>query len=122
MRCAGERGSGEPPRGLRTMEGGAVRGRMAKLLVGQAALVTGASSGIGLASALALGAAGAKVAVNYRSQREEAEQAVRVIEEGGGEAFAIQGDVSSESDVEAMIARTIERFGTIDLLVKHAVI
>ena len=93
---------------------------MAKLLGGQVALVTGASSGIGLASALALGAAGAKVAVNYRSQRGEAEDAVRVIENGGGEAFAIQGDVSSEADVESMVARTIERFGTIDILVNNA--
>lgn len=93
---------------------------MAKLLEGQVALVTGASSGIGLATALALGAAGAKVAVNYRSQRDEAEKAVRTIEEGGGEAFAVQADVSGKSDVEEMFARTIERFGTVDILVNNA--
>ncbi len=93
---------------------------MDRLLEGQAALVTGASSGIGRASALALGAAGAKVAVNYRSQRYEAEKAVAEIEQGGGEAFAVQGDVSSEAEVEEMFARAIERFGTIDILVNNA--
>lgn len=93
---------------------------MARWLDGQVALVTGASSGIGLASGLALGAAGAKVAVNYRSRRDEAEKAVRQIEEAGSEALAVRGDVSSEEEVAEMFARTIERFGTVDILVNNA--
>src|SRR3954453_18009589 len=92
----------------------------AKPLKNQKALVTGASSGIGEGCALALGAAGASVVVNYRSNAEEADRVVQAIRDGGGEAIAIQADVSRESDVLAMFTEARRAFGTIDILVDNA--
>jgi glucose 1-dehydrogenase len=91
-----------------------------KTLTGQKALVTGGSSGIGRAVALALGGAGADVAVNYRSGDDEARQVVDAIKEQGSAAIAIQADVSKEDQVQAMFARMFETFGTIDILVNNA--
>ena len=91
-----------------------------KPLKNQKALVTGGSSGIGEACALALGAAGAAVAVNYRSDKAEAERIAKSINDTGGEAVAIHADVSREDEVEAMFRQAIERFGTVDILVDNA--
>ena len=91
-----------------------------KTLTGQKALVTGGGSGIGRAVALALGSAGADVAVNYRSGDEEAREVVDAIKEQGSAAIAIQADVSKEDQVQAMFARMFETFGTIDILVNNA--
>jgi glucose 1-dehydrogenase len=91
-----------------------------RILAGQKALVTGASSGIGRAVAIALGGAGADVVVNYRSGDEEAREVVDAIKEKGSNAVAIQADVSKEDQVQAMFARTFETFGTIDILVTNA--
>ncbi|HEX8680623.1 MAG TPA: SDR family oxidoreductase [Chthoniobacterales bacterium] len=91
-----------------------------KPLKNQKALVTGGSSGIGEACALALGAAGAAVAVNYRSDKAEAERIAKSINDTGGEAVAIHADVSREDQVEAMFRQAIERFGTVDILVDNA--
>jgi len=90
------------------------------ILAGQRALVSGASSGIGRAIAVAMGAAGAAVAVNHRADREAAERVVSTIEEAGGTAFAVRADVSSGGEVEAMVAAVVERLGTIDILVNNA--
>lgn len=89
-------------------------------LKNQKALVTGANSGIGEACALALGAAGAAVVVNYVSHPEEAERVVGVIREKGSEAIAVRADVSNEEQVEAMFAEMQKAFGTIDILVNNA--
>src|SRR6266513_4319120 len=89
-------------------------------LKNQKALVTGASSGIGKACAIALGAAGAAVVVNYVSSPEDAEPVVEVIRQNGGEAVAIKADVSRENEVQTMFAEMIERFGTIDILINNA--
>ena len=91
-----------------------------KVLRGQKALVTGASSGIGKAVAIALGEAGADVAVNYRKGSDAAEEVARIIRTNGTRALAVEGDVSREDHVEGMFRRTIESFGTIDILVNNA--
>lgn len=90
------------------------------LLRGQKALVTGASSGIGRATAVELGRAGADVVVNYVAGREAAEDVVREIESFGVRAYAHEADVSREDQVVAMFARMVEEFGTIDVLVANA--
>jgi glucose 1-dehydrogenase len=89
-------------------------------LAGQAALVTGANSGIGKAVAIALGDRGAKVVVNYVSKREDAEQVVDEIKVNGGEAMAIQADVSKEDQVQRMYQQMFSAYGTIDILVNNA--
>ncbi|MDZ8064625.1 MAG: SDR family oxidoreductase [Nostoc sp. DedQUE08] len=90
------------------------------LLKGQKALVTGASSGIGQAIARYLALSGAAVVVNYRSEAESAQKLVDDIKAANGEAFAIQADVSKEDEIKAMFSQTIERFGTIDILINNA--
>ncbi|MDX6752605.1 SDR family oxidoreductase [Geminicoccaceae bacterium 1502E] len=89
-------------------------------LEGQVALVTGGSSGIGRACALALGAAGASVVVNYRGDAEAAAEVVRLIGEAGSQAVAVQADVSEEAAVERLFAATRESFGTLHILVSNA--
>ena len=91
-----------------------------KPLKNQKALVTGASSGIGEACALALGAAGADVVVNYRSNLDEANRVVAAIERSGSKAIAVRADVSREDEVQAMFAEMLKQFGTIDILVNNA--
>ncbi|MET8583998.1 SDR family oxidoreductase [Streptomyces collinus] len=100
---------------------GAPRGVIpAHLLKGQKALVTGANSGIGRATAVALGRAGADVVVNYVAGKEDAEQVVEEITALGVRAAAYEADVSSEDQVVAMTNRMVEEFGTIDILVANA--
>ena len=91
-----------------------------RTLGGQKALVTGANSGIGHGVALALGRAGADVVVNYVAKPEQAEEVVAEIRHEGGNAIAIQADVSQEDQVLAMFAETIRELGTIDILVNNA--
>ncbi len=89
-------------------------------LQNQKALVTGANSGIGKACALALGAAGADVVVNFVTRPEEAERVVGVIQQQGSQAIAAQADVSREDQVQAMFAEMLKAFGTIDILINNA--
>ncbi|MFF3500810.1 SDR family oxidoreductase [Streptomyces sp. NPDC003247] len=91
-----------------------------QLLKGQKALVTGANSGIGLATAVALGRAGADVVVNYVAGAREAENVVKEIEGFGVRAYAHEADVSDEDQVTAMVARMVEELGTIDIMVANA--
>jgi glucose 1-dehydrogenase len=91
-----------------------------RTLVGQVALVTGASSGIGRAIAITLAQAGADVVVNYTAGEAKALQVCDTIRAGGGRAIAVRADVSSEADVQAMFRRTFDEFGTIDILVNNA--
>jgi len=90
-----------------------------KSLKGQKALVTGASSGIGKAVAIALGQAGADVVVNYVGGAEAAEEVAATVSESGVRALPIQADVSQESQVKAMFAEMLKEFGTIDILVSN---
>jgi glucose 1-dehydrogenase len=93
---------------------------MEKRLENQTAVVTGANSGIGAGVAKALGEAGANVVVNYVSSPEAAEEVVGAIEGTGAKAVAVRADVSSESDVQAMFAKAVETFGTVDILINNA--
>jgi glucose 1-dehydrogenase len=89
-------------------------------LKNQKALVTGANSGIGEACALALGAAGADVVINYVSRPDEAERVVESMRQKEARAIAFQADVSQEDQVQAMFAEMLKEFGTIDILVNNA--
>ena len=89
-------------------------------LAGQAALVTGASSGIGAAIALALGAAGARVGVNYRSERDAGAAIVERIRAAGGEARLLGADVAVEGEILRMFGEFMDAFGRIDILIANA--
>src|ERR1041384_315183 len=83
-------------------------------------IVTGASRGIGAATARLLGREKASVIVNYRNARSEADAVVQDIKASGGEAFAVQGDVGNEDDVMRLFAETDKRFGALTGLVNNA--
>ena len=89
-------------------------------LSGKVAVVTGASLGIGRATALALGRAGAKVVINYRSHQEQAEEAVRAVKETGSDAIAFQADVADFEAVQKMVAAAVDKFGRLDIAVSNA--
>ena len=84
------------------------------------AIVTGGSRGIGKATALALTNQGAKVVVNYARSSDAAEEVVAKITKAGGEAIALQADVSNSEDVDNLIKQTLDKFGRIDVLVNNA--
>jgi 3-oxoacyl-[acyl-carrier protein] reductase len=89
-------------------------------LRGRVALVTGGARGIGRGIALALAAEGAAVAVNYRERADAADEVVRCIRAGGGDAAGFPGDVGEYAEVERMVAAVLSRFGRIDILVNNA--
>jgi glucose 1-dehydrogenase len=91
-----------------------------KLLAGQKALVTGASSGIGKAVAIALGEAGADVAINYGHDREGGEEAADIAKRCGSRVMVVQADVSDEAAVQRMFKEVIGEFGTVDIVVSNA--
>jgi len=84
------------------------------------AIITGASRGIGRSTALALAAEGANVVVNYASSSAAAEEVVKTITDGGGNAIALQADVSKLDQVDTLINKTLEKFGRVDVLVNNA--
>ncbi len=90
------------------------------VLPGQAALVTGANSGIGQAVALGLAQAGADVVINYVTNPAAAEDVAHRIEQYGRRAIALKADVSKEEEVREMFARAIDHFGTLHVLVSNA--
>jgi 3-oxoacyl-[acyl-carrier protein] reductase len=89
-------------------------------LSGKVAVVTGASKGIGAAIAKALAAEGASVVVNYASSKSGADAVVGIIEQAGGKAVAVQGDVSRPAEAKAIIDTAIEAFGRLDVLVNNS--
>ena len=89
-------------------------------LKSQVAIITGASSGIGASVAEAFGRAGASVVVDYRSDEEGATKVVQAIEAAGGKAIALASDVSKEDEVATLFARTVERFGRVDIVVANS--
>lgn len=86
----------------------------------KACLVTGASRGIGAAVARGLGHCGARVAVHYRSSRNEAEAVARDVEAAGGEAVLIEGDVSQRGVPERIVDDAVARWGRLDILINNA--
>lgn len=91
-----------------------------KMLLGQKALVTGASSGIGRAIAMSLADAGADVVINYVSGMDKAVDLANEIQARGTRAIAIKADVGDEMQVQAMFRQAIAQFGTLDILVNNA--
>jgi NAD(P)-dependent dehydrogenase (short-subunit alcohol dehydrogenase family) len=86
------------------------------------AVITGASRGIGAATASVLAGQGFRVVVNYRSSAEEADEVVRAITAAGGEAMAIRADVTEADQVDAMVREIEQRWGGVDVLVHNALI
>ena len=90
------------------------------VLIGKVALITGASRGIGRATALALSAAGANVAINYRSRDNEAAEVVAQIVRSGRVAVAVKADVSISADVDRMVGTVTKELGSPSILVNNA--
>jgi 3-oxoacyl-[acyl-carrier protein] reductase len=86
-------------------------------LKGKTAIVTGGGRDIGRACVLELAARGANVAINYMASSEGADSAVAEIKAAGGNAFALQGDMTKEADVAALVDKTVKEFGQVDTLV-----
>ena len=90
------------------------------LLRDRSAIVTGSARGIGKAIAERFAREGAKVAVNYLNNKAKADDVVAAIERAGGRAVAIQADVAKRKDANRLVAKTIEAFGRLDIMVSNA--
>jgi 3-oxoacyl-[acyl-carrier protein] reductase len=93
---------------------------MSNQLENKVAIVTGASKGIGAGIARQMAASGAKVVVNYASDKSGAEKVVSQITQSGGKAIALHGDMSKQSDVKTLFEKTIDTFGGLHVLVNNA--
>jgi NAD(P)-dependent dehydrogenase (short-subunit alcohol dehydrogenase family) len=91
-------------------------------MMSRVAVITGASRGIGAATAVVLAEQGFRVVVNYRASASEAEEVVAAVTAAGGEAVAIRADVTEADDVAALVGETEQRWGRVDVLVHNALI
>ncbi len=89
-------------------------------LTGKVALITGGDSGIGRAVALAFAREGADVAISYLSEDEDAAETARLVRDAGRQALTIAGDIGDEAHCQALVRRTVQEFGYLDILVNNA--
>src|SRR5262245_45730394 len=89
-------------------------------LNGKAALITGASSGIGAATAVVLASLGARVTIGYHENREGADRVVRDIAGGGGRAIAISADMRNVDEIRRLVDEASKAVGSLDILVNNA--
>ncbi|GLQ55351.1 glucose 1-dehydrogenase [Devosia nitrariae] len=89
-------------------------------LEGKVAIITGGDSGIGRAVALLFAREGAKLAIGYLEEDRDAEETLRLIEEEGGDAILVKGDIGDRSFCKSFVNRTLEKFGKLDILVNNA--
>jgi len=90
------------------------------MLKGKIAVITGAGKGIGRAIALQMIETGAKVVINYRSSVTQVEELLKEIKSAGGEAIAVQADISKEEEAKGLIDAAVKQFGRLDILVNNA--
>lgn len=90
------------------------------MLKGKVAVITGAGRGIGRAIALQFAEYGAKVVVNYRNSITQVEELLELIKAAGGEAIAVQADISQESEAKKLIEEAVKQYGRLDILVNNA--
>jgi len=93
---------------------------MYKDLEGKVVVITGSSTGLGKAMAIRFATEKAKVVVNYRSKEDEANSVLEEIKKVGGEAIAVKGDVTVESDVINLVQSAIKVFGKLDIMINNA--
>lgn len=89
-------------------------------LLGKVAVITGGDSGIGRAAAACFAAEGAKVAIVYRNETEDAKETKRLMQEEGADCLLLEGDIGEESFCREVIRRAVDRFGRLDILVNNA--
>jgi len=87
---------------------------------GTTAIVTGSAVGVGRATALDLARRGANVVVNYSRSEDDARETVRLVEAAGAKALLVQADVSDDAQVREMVRRTLDTFGSLQILVNNA--
>lgn len=91
-------------------------------LEGKIALITGSDSGIGQATAVEFAKEGASVVITYHTDKDGANETLQKVEEAGGKGLVVELDVSDEQQVEDMFDKTLEEFGTLDILMNNAAI
>ncbi|WP_405401820.1 SDR family NAD(P)-dependent oxidoreductase [Paracoccus sp. Ld10] len=89
-------------------------------LQGKTAIITGGGRDIGRACAMRMAQEGANVAINYFSSSAGADEVVAAIQNAGGQAFALQGDLNKQEDVDALVQKTVDQFGGVDVLVNNS--
>ncbi|MGE8001006.1 glucose 1-dehydrogenase [Lysinibacillus sp. NPDC093190] len=89
-------------------------------LEGKVVVITGAATGLGKAMGIRFGAEKAKVVINYRSNEADVNAVVEEVKKAGGEAIAVQGDVTVEADVINLVQTAVKQFGTLDVMINNA--